>query len=1308
MGTVWHAEDRVTGVAVALKVLAASEHADPERFLREARVLAELRHPAIVSYVAHGIAADGRVYLAMEWLEGEDLACRLTRGALTLSDTFAVGRRAAAALGAAHDRRVIHRDVKPSNLFLPSADVSLTRLLDFGIARRLERTRALTRTGGVIGTVGYMAPEQAGGMSDIDARADVFALGCVLYECLVGAPAFSGSTPVAVLARLLLEDAPRVREARPDVPAAFDDLVRRMLSRDREHRPRTASEVLTSLDAFELERTGRSHRSDWSDALAPTEANSRSVASLAGAASRVAEQRLVAVLLVEVDATDLAAGATVERGDGDAASTTVDAIASRFGATVAFRAAGVVLVTMAGAGSATDRAARAASCGIALGESFPRGRVALAIGRASTELGRPVGPAVDRASALLDAWERGEEQASSRADAAASRCNVRIDDASMGLLDAKFELRPVTTGDHPGGIAAHEVSRERSEREGARRLLGKPTPFVGREKEQALLQLTLAESEGEPAARAVVVTGPPGVGKSRLRQWFAETVAGTDDVTVLSARADAIGAGSALVVARRLVESAAGIHDDASAAARVEMLTAHLATVIAAADRARVGEFLGAVLGLPHADQPSAPFLAARNDPRLMGEWMRRVFVEWLSAMCALRTTVLLVDDLHWADAASVDYLAAALRRLVDRPLFVLGFARPDVRDALPELWRGDGVQEIRLGGLPRRAAERLARAVLHDASDATISRVVERADGNTFLLEELIRAVAEGRDDGSMLPESVIAVALARIESLEHEARIVLRAASVIGESFAVAAVESLVRSSHPTLNVQEWLRAMAQREVLESSSPDAAADAISEYSFRHALLRDGAYATLSDDARRRLHAIAAVWVGESANPDPLVVAEHWDRSGDRERALPWLAEAVWRATNARDYDAAMTLANRIESYGATGTILGRAHWARALAGYFRGDVRDAVVHALRALDELRPGALEWLGAVSVGMAAAANSGDADAIRMLVMHVATLPPPPDASGPYGMAMAMLVAGAVQAGQRAIATEWRDRVESVAAGRTDLDPIFEGSRRMIRFWLGGTEESQLGRALESTREEVRWAEVAGDPMLRAYGLFHEGWCLWQLGAYASAIRSLEACRAQAADANVLRLLDVARVGIGGVQLDAGNFDAAVTDARGGFDALDPLIASLARVIVARAEWKLGRRDEAWNDLRATLEGPRMWNTLIHGNAALAEMALERGDAVAAATYARDAIAAEEEFMLQPVAGSRARIVAVRAAVASGDLVGARVALRSAIERIERIEATIADQSVRTSWRADVPANVETSVLAIQMLGERAH
>ena len=249
MATVYLATDLKHDRPVAIKVLRGTETAvDAERFQREIRVLARLRHPFILPLHDSG-AVDGSLFFVMPFVDGESLRTRLTReGRLPVSDALELTRQVADALHAAHDEGVIHRDVKPENILIARSGHAL--LADFGIARGTPgaaRPETMTQLGMAIGTVAYMSPEQAMGEREIDARSDVYALGCVLFEMLSGSPPFTGATAMSVIAKHLSSPLPDLRALRPEVPPAIAQVLSRALAKEPGDRPASARDLAQAL-----------------------------------------------------------------------------------------------------------------------------------------------------------------------------------------------------------------------------------------------------------------------------------------------------------------------------------------------------------------------------------------------------------------------------------------------------------------------------------------------------------------------------------------------------------------------------------------------------------------------------------------------------------------------------------------------------------------------------------------------------------------------------------------------------------------------------------------------------------------------------------------------------------------------------------------------------------------------------------------------------------------------------------------------------------------------------------------------------
>jgi serine/threonine protein kinase len=241
MGVVYRAEQLALGRTVALKLIAAGlSDSDRvrERFVREARTAAAIEHPNVVAVYDAG-EADGLLYIAMRYVEGSDLAGALEKeGALEPGRALSILGQIAAALDAAHERDVVHRDVKPGNVLLGRERAYLA---DFGLTRAVSAATALTQDGHIVGTLDYMAPEQFEGKA-VNARADVYSFGCMLYHCLVGSPPYEKDSQASLMFAHLQEPPPSL--ANRGLPMALDGVLAKAMAKRPEDRYASCSEVV--------------------------------------------------------------------------------------------------------------------------------------------------------------------------------------------------------------------------------------------------------------------------------------------------------------------------------------------------------------------------------------------------------------------------------------------------------------------------------------------------------------------------------------------------------------------------------------------------------------------------------------------------------------------------------------------------------------------------------------------------------------------------------------------------------------------------------------------------------------------------------------------------------------------------------------------------------------------------------------------------------------------------------------------------------------------------------------------------------
>jgi len=928
MGMVYRGVDLSTGEIVAVKISSGFGSQLGERFQQEANCLATIAHPAIVRYIAHGKTPQGEHYLVMEWLDGETLEDRLARGSINLGASVRMIRRVAEALAVAHQHGVIHRDIKPANIFLPGKDVSKIKLLDFGIARRLfdPVSLRLTQAGSALGTPMYMSPEQAQGSLDVDARADVFSLGCVFFECLTGSPPFMADSTTGTLARITADETVDVDAKCVGVPPRLTELLRRMLAKRPEERPSTMVDVLGALGSVteELKTSG----------FFPVAPRPRRAPAGASLLVATGERRLVSVIVVSsrtlpAQQPHFDLGSTADLGnllarnlsDAEFDEARLDQLASdiaAFGAHIRRLANGALVVSMTGEAQSTplDLAVRSARCALKVKLARPDSSLGISLGHAVKELELRTDQLVNSAVRLVSKQHLG---------------SIHISEEIKRLLEARFEIVV-----EPDGRA--RLLFEKGLREAPRTVLGQEIPCLGRDREIRELDSLFEACVEEPLAQAVLLSGSAGCGKSRVVYEFLERKRDSGHgFALLIGRGDPMRVNVSLGLLAQALRGAAGISGTEPDDVQRKRLLAHTTRFLPPKSAPTTAAFLGEIANIRFPDEGLPQLQAARRDARLMADQTMAAWVDWLEAEADHHPVFLLLEDLHWGDFASVNYVDSALRVLRDKPLMVLALARPEVDERFFGLWRERHVQRISLPPLGKRAEQEFVRRILGDVAPEKMDWLLDHAQGNPFYLEELVRAAAAG-GELSQIPNTVLGTVQVRFDAVGEGSKLVLRAASVFGQSFSAAGVKALVGEMNDD-DIDRWLQILCDKEILFSRPAGAAR----QHVFRHGLLHQAAYAMLSPDEEVNGHFLAGHFLEEQGERDAIVLADHFEKGQKPERAVPWLRVAANQAMEVDDLKAALDRVERGVRLGAQGEDLAELRVVEAEARYWKGEYVEA-----------------------------------------------------------------------------------------------------------------------------------------------------------------------------------------------------------------------------------------------------------------------------------------------------------------------------------------------------------------------------
>ena len=922
MGVVYRARDERLDRDVALKFLPphlSTDEAAKKRFLVEARAAAALDHPNVCTVHEIGETDDGQLYIVMGCYDGETLDRRIARGPLPVDDAVRIAGDIARGLAKAHERGIVHRDVKPGNVMLTRD--GLVKVLDFGIAKLSDGN--MTHTASGIGTVAYMSPEQAFGET-IDHRTDVWALGVVAYEMLAGVRPFSGPTEHAVLVSALGARPEPLSSVRADVPRALDSVIERALGKNPADRFDGVLEFAAALAAGAAAGItapigqGRSSSSD-------TIGGERE-----SALTRGGERRQATVVTCALAGYD-ALIEQLEREEADRLLARVrDAAteAAAYHGGVVNHCSGNALVMLFGVPTAhEDDAVRAVRAALALRarladiDPAPLGgshRDALRL-RAGVHTGSLVAQRLRSGSRRFRVTGAPLDVASRLADLA-STDEILVSPECRRLVAPFIETvaaPPVSLRAGAAPVVPHVVLREVDE--GSRLEHSQRTglsPFAGRSAELGVLEEQLASAlNGQ--GQLTIVTGEAGTGKSRLLHELRLHSAGAG-VRLLVGRCDAYGESKPFRPFVQAVRDALWLAPSGVPEERHDHVVAATHAIDPSLD-----EYLPLYLALLSIPSERHPVPEHWRDKRFHAAMLDAITA--LFALHAARTpTLLLLEDWHWADEASQGTLRRLGEVVASVPLLVVVTSRPE---GIVGWESAEHRTRLHLGPLDLQASAAIARAVFgaERVAPELAVQLHERTGGNPFFLEEVCVALREDeavtvRDGEAMacdrsvavhVPDSVQSVIRTRVDRLDAVARDVLLVASVIGREFTRGVLADATGKGVEFATALDRLKASG---LVQQSGfvPEPA------YRFKHVVTQEVAYDSLLEHQRKALHGTVgrAIERRYAASRDDHVerLAQHFALAGEWADAVQYGIRASDRATALSQYADALAELERAE----------------------------------------------------------------------------------------------------------------------------------------------------------------------------------------------------------------------------------------------------------------------------------------------------------------------------------------------------------------------------------------------------------
>jgi tetratricopeptide (TPR) repeat protein len=869
----------------------------------------------------------------MRYLEGGTLKDILAQGQLPFDEITYMLLQLGPALDYAHRQGVVHRDIKPSNILIDCEGNAL--IMDFGIARVVglaATPQEMTAKGVSIGTPDYMAPEQIMGLSDLDHHADIYSLGVMIFEMTTGKLPFTGDAPMATMLLHLREPIPKASTINPDLPPGIDAVFQRALAKEPADRYDSArvlteavAQVLGGLSAttpthlkIAAQESANIHQkrlveeasspvraetrttpSEENRSITAVYANAAEFAEIVDAAegSENARQEILDLKSVVADQVDQNGGLIFNQGEYD--------ILALWGATVARE----------------DDPERAVHAALAMRDTVAK-RVS---GMLMDEEPLPIRIGVNTGLALLTlAEDTGAFTASGATISLASRVAdnadglVLITHDTLRRVQGIFEIEPDTPVRirRIGGrayIDTYQVlePKPRPFRLKPRGIEGVETRIIGRRAELEQIQKAFFNAVDESETQLVTVVGDAGLGKTRLLYEFASWAELRPKMYfIFRVRATPAMTNRPYALWREMLSFRFEILDDDSPEVVRKKMESGVVDLIG--ESGEIAQLLGHLAGFDFVEQ-----FEITKDPKVTAERAKRAALQFFNLLTQVDPVVLQIDDLHYADDATLDLLAELSSAYENIPLLLVGTARPELYIRRPA-W-GSGRQShlrVDLQPLDKRDGRDLSSEILQRVENLPRELrdlIAERSEGNPYYMEELVKMLLEdrviqkvdeekwtveaSRVERLRVPPTLIGLLQARFDSLLYPEKLTLQRAAVAGRVFhdgALIALDSADEVQVDDLSV--ILESLSHREFIYPRETSGFSDN-REYLFGQAMLRDLILETLLTRQVKIYNRGMAEWLVVESEARfgeyDALIAEHYEKAGELSLAAKYYEQA-------------------------------------------------------------------------------------------------------------------------------------------------------------------------------------------------------------------------------------------------------------------------------------------------------------------------------------------------------------------------------------------------------------------------------